>query len=94
MSCTASSASLPEHETSAADQANLSEKALQRRDLEAAVAQLSPGQRQAIRLLKLQERSLKEAAAMSGMSIASLKVATHRAIKRLQEILGKRGGAP
>jgi RNA polymerase sigma-70 factor (ECF subfamily) len=42
--------------------------------------------------LKLEERSLKEAAALSGMSIASLKVATHRAIKRLREILGN--GAP
>jgi RNA polymerase sigma-70 factor (ECF subfamily) len=82
-------APLPEDETSAADQANLFEMALQRRELEAAVARLSPGQRQAIRLLKLEERSLREAAALSGMSIAALKVATHRAIKRLREILGK-----
>ena len=87
-------APLSEYDTFAADQANLSEKALQRRDLEAAVAQLSPGQRQAIRLLKLEERSLREAAALSGMSIAALKVATHRAIKRLREILGKGGAAP
>ena len=86
-------APLPEPETFAADAANLSEKALQRRDLEAAVAQLSPGQRQAIRLLKLEERSLREAAVLSGMSIAALKVATHRAIKRLREILGKRDAA-
>jgi RNA polymerase sigma-70 factor (ECF subfamily) len=82
-------APLSEYETFAADQANLSEKALQRRDLEAAVAQLSPGQRQAIRLLKLEERSLREAAALSGVSIAALKMATHRAIKRLRVILGK-----
>jgi RNA polymerase sigma-70 factor (ECF subfamily) len=83
-------APLPEAETFASGAANLSEKALQRRDLEAAVAQLSPGQRQAIRLLKLEERSLREAAVLSGMSIAALKVATHRAIKRLRVILGKR----
>jgi RNA polymerase sigma factor (sigma-70 family) len=83
---------LPEHETFPADQANLSEKALERRDLETAVEKLPPGQRQAIRLLKLEERSLKEAAAMSGMTIASLKVATHRAIKSLRKILGT-GGA-
>ncbi len=79
---------LPEHETFAVEPANVSEKALQRRDLEAAVEKLPPGQRQAIRLLKLEERSLKEAAAISGMTIASLKVATHRAIKSLREILG------
>jgi RNA polymerase sigma-70 factor (ECF subfamily) len=85
-------APLPEHETFAADEANLSERALERRDLEAAVEKLSSGQRQAIRLLKLEERSLVEAAAMSGMSVAALKVATHRAIKRLREILGKGSG--
>jgi RNA polymerase sigma-70 factor (ECF subfamily) len=44
-------------------------------------------QRQAIRLLKLKEMSLKEAATASGMSIASLKVATHRALKSLRKLL-------
>jgi len=83
---------LPEHETFAADQANLSEKAMERRDLEKAVAQLPHRQRQVIRLLKLEEKSLKEAAALSGMTVASLKVATHRAIRSLRKILGK-GGA-
>jgi RNA polymerase sigma factor (sigma-70 family) len=83
---------LPEHETFAANQANLSEKAMERLDLEKAVAKLPPGQRRVIRLLKLEEKSLKEAAAVSGMTIASLKVATHRAIRSLQKILGK-GGA-
>jgi DNA-directed RNA polymerase specialized sigma24 family protein len=34
--------------------------------------------------------SLKEAAAASGMSVASLKVATHRALGSLRKILGKR----
>jgi RNA polymerase sigma-70 factor (ECF subfamily) len=85
---------LPEHETFVADPANLIEHELQRRDLAAAVDKLPPGQRQAIRLLRLEERSLKEAAAMSGMTVASLKVATHRAIKRLQKILGKGDAEP
>ena len=84
---------LPEHETFASDQANLSEKRLERRDLEEAVEKLPPGQRQAIRLLKFEERSLKEAAAMSGTTVASLKVATHRAIKGLRKILGKGAGS-
>jgi len=83
---------LPEHETFPADQANLSEKALDRRDLAAAIDKLPPGQRRAIRLLKIEEKSLKEAAAISGMTVASLKVATHRAIKSLRKILGT-GGA-
>ena len=82
----------PEHETFPADQANLYEKASDRRNLREAVEQLPASQRQAIRLLKLEERSLKEAAAMSGMTVASLKIATHRALKSLGQILGK-GGA-
>jgi RNA polymerase sigma-70 factor (ECF subfamily) len=80
-----------EHETFSAAQANLYKQAFDRRDLQEAVEKLPTGQRQAIRLLKLEERSLKEAAAISGMSIASLKVATHRALKSLRKILAKRG---
>jgi RNA polymerase sigma-70 factor, ECF subfamily len=79
----------PEHETFVADHANLYETASDRRDLQAAVEKLPAGQRQAIRLLKLEERSLKEAAAMSGMTVASLKVATHRALESLRKILAK-----
>lgn len=82
----------PEHETFSGDQANLYEQVSDRRDLQEAVERLPAGQRQAIRLLKLEERSLKEAAVISGMSVASLKVATHRALKSLRKILVK-GGA-
>jgi RNA polymerase sigma factor (sigma-70 family) len=52
-----------------------------------AVSGLPQGQRTAIELTKLQELSLKEAAGRSGMSVASLKVASHRAIKTLRGIL-------
>ena len=83
---------MPEHETFSAGQPNLCEKSLDRRELREAVEKLPAGQRQAVRLLKLEERSLKEAAAISGMSIRSLKVATHRALKSLRKILAK-GGA-
>ena len=83
---------MPEHETFSAGQPNLCEKSLDRRELREAVERLPAGQRQAVRLLKLEERSLKEAAAISGMSIGSLKVATHRALKSLRKILAK-GGA-
>lgn len=82
----------PEHETYPAPQTNMEQEVANRRDLEAAVAQLSVGERQAIRLLKLQEMSLKEAAAVSGTSIAALKVATHRAVRKLRKILSRSDG--
>ena len=49
-----------------------------------AVAELPPGQRQAIELVKLRELSLAEAAAHSGVSAGALKVAVHRAMKTLR----------
>jgi len=60
-------------------------------DLHAAITTLPPGQRQAVMLLKLQEKSLKEAAAVSGMSVGALKVATHRGIAALRTLLHARG---
>ena len=48
---------------------------------------LPEGQRTAIELTKLKELSLKEAAGKSGMSVAALKVASHRAIKALRGML-------
>ena len=53
-------------------------------ELRAAVARLSPSQQLAIRMLKLQDRSLAEASAMTGRSIATLKIATHRAVHALR----------
>jgi RNA polymerase sigma-70 factor (ECF subfamily) len=55
--------------------------------LRQAVAALPEGQRTAIELTKLKELSLKQAAGQSGMSIAALKVATHRALKSLRGML-------
>jgi RNA polymerase sigma-70 factor, ECF subfamily len=80
----------PGHETFAGAEANLSEIAGDDRVLREAIARLPESQRQAITLLKLREMSLKEAAAVSGVSIAALKVATHRAVKSLRRILGER----
>ena len=77
-----------EHEIYADPRPNAEEGA-ERHRLEAAVGRLPPGQQQAIRLLKLNELSLKEASAASGLSIAALKVATHRALKSLRELLSK-----
>lgn len=55
--------------------------------LRAAINRLPPGQRQAIELLKQKEIPLKEASAMTGVSVAALKVATHRALQRLRTLL-------
>ncbi len=63
------------------------EEGMDRHKLEDAVGNLPPMQQQAIRLLKLEEMSLKQAATVSGVSIASLKVATHRALISLRRML-------
>ena len=76
-----------EHETFEVPGANLQEQASDARLLREAVDELPPGQRDAIRLLKLQGMSLKEAAAATGVSVAALKVATHRALKSLRKLM-------
>ena len=53
-------------------------------DLNRALETLPAGQRTAVELLKLREMSLKEASEASGMSVAALKVAMHRALKTLR----------
>jgi RNA polymerase sigma-70 factor (ECF subfamily) len=72
-------------ETFGGDPAKVHEKGLAADELRAAIATLPPGQRQALELLKLQEKSLVEAAAETGLSITALKVATHRAIASLRK---------
>jgi RNA polymerase sigma-70 factor (ECF subfamily) len=57
--------------------------------LKQAVQQLPRRQREAIELLKLQEMSLKEAAAATGTSIGALKISVHRAVANLRKALLK-----
>jgi RNA polymerase sigma-70 factor (ECF subfamily) len=86
-----------EHETFSAHPANLQSDFGGTTDeavLHAAIEQLPPDQRQAIRLLKLKEMSLNEAALASGKSVSALKVATHRAIKSLRRLLRQPGETP
>jgi RNA polymerase sigma factor (sigma-70 family) len=52
-----------------------------------ALADLPEGQRRAVQLLKLEERSLKEAAEVTGMTVGALKVAVHRGLKTLRQKL-------
>jgi RNA polymerase sigma-70 factor (ECF subfamily) len=85
----------PAHETFADDGANTGQAYLDSQSLHAALAHLTDGQRRAIELMKLQEMSLHEAAAVTGLSVTALKVATHRAVKRLRRLLGgAEGGEP
>jgi len=59
--------------------------------LQHAVAALPERQREAIRLLRLNELSLTEAAEECDQSVGSLKVACHRALKSLRRTLERKG---
>ena len=74
-----------EHETFAEAPANFDYKT--ELALVDAIEKLPPDQREAIKMLKLNEMSLKEAATVSRRSIAALKTATHRAIRNLRRML-------
>jgi RNA polymerase sigma-70 factor (ECF subfamily) len=62
----------------------------QARALAEAIATLPPGQRQAVELLALGERSLDEASADTGRSKGALKVNLHRAIQALRHVMSDR----
>lgn len=79
------------HDAHPADEVDAA-SSLERGPLEAAIDRLPTAQRKAIRMLKLEEKSLKQAASESGMTIAALKVATHRAIGSLRRMLGGEDG--
>ncbi len=81
----------PEQETFWPSTANFQEEAADARAVRDAIERLPAGQREAVRMLKLEEMSLKEAAAASGMSVAALKVATHRALKTLRKFFESQG---
>ena len=56
--------------------------------LMAMIADLPPGQREALELVKVKEMSLLEASQASGQSVGALKVSVHRAIKALRLRVG------
>jgi RNA polymerase sigma-70 factor (ECF subfamily) len=60
------------------------EREQEARRLREAIAELPPGQREAIEQLGLRERSLAEAAEQTGRSTTALKVNLHRALKALR----------
>ena len=59
------------------------------RELKAAIETLTPGQREAVELLALQENSLAEAALATGKTTGALKVNMHRALKALRVRLSR-----
>jgi RNA polymerase sigma-70 factor (ECF subfamily) len=79
----------PAYETFADPQANKEDAGDAATTLARMTSTLSPGQKEAIELVKLKEMSLSEASAASGQSVASLKVNIHRAIKKLRLALDK-----
>jgi RNA polymerase sigma-70 factor (ECF subfamily) len=72
-------------ETFPATGAKIEQEARDERALiQQALTGLTRGQREAIELVKLQGLSLKEASAVSGRSVSSLKLHVHRALKALR----------
>jgi RNA polymerase sigma-70 factor (ECF subfamily) len=57
--------------------------------LRRAVQALPKAQRQAIEMLKLRELSLREASAVTGMTVGALKISVHRAMGSLRRVLQK-----
>lgn len=83
-----------EHETFSAPETNLHEAQSDGRLLHEAIESLPAGQREAIRLLKIEEKSLKQASVESGMSVAALKVSVHRAVKTLRILIDRKNQNP
>ncbi len=63
------------------------------RDVDALVARLPEQQRRAVRLVKLDELSVREAAAETGLSETAVKVNVHRGIKNLMRLVARDGKA-
>lgn len=61
------------------------------RDVAALLEHLPQKQRVAIRLVKLEELSVREAAAQTGMSESDIKISIHRGMKKLSALVAKEG---
>lgn len=78
-----------EHETFAGAETNLIEQESEAKRLREAVAHLPEAQRKAVTMLKLEEKSLAETSALTGISVTALKVSSHRALNNLRKLLEK-----
>lgn len=72
----------------ASEEADASDSA---RDVAALLRHLPEKQRIAIRLVKLEELSVREAAARTGMSESDIKISIHRGMKKLSALVAKEG---
>lgn len=60
-----------------------------RRDIATLLAKLPEKQRTAIRLVKIEERSVREASALTGLSESDIKISIHRGLKALMRLMGQ-----
>ncbi|MBL8548705.1 MAG: sigma-70 family RNA polymerase sigma factor [Hyphomonadaceae bacterium] len=60
-----------------------------RHDVAALLALLPEKQRRAIELIKLEQKSVREAAALTGWSESDVKVSAHRGVKALAKLMGR-----
>lgn len=60
-----------------------------RRDVAALLERLPEKQRNAIRMVKLEERSVRDAAAALGLSESDVKISIHRGLKTLMRLMGE-----
>jgi RNA polymerase sigma-70 factor, ECF subfamily len=68
---------------------NTVEDGAHRRDIERLLTRLPAKQRRAIELVKLQQLSVREAAAAASMSEADIKVSVHRGLKTLSRLVAE-----
>ncbi len=59
-------------------------------DVATLLATLSPDQRNAVHMTKLQGLSMEEAASKQGIGVSAMKLRVHRAMKRLKDLTGER----
>lgn len=62
-----------------------------RRDVTTLLANLPRKQQDAIRLVKLEEKSVREAAALTGLSESDIKISIHRGLKTLMRLMSEAG---
>ena len=60
-----------------------------KRDVAVLLDKLPEKQRTAIRLVKLEDRSIKEAASQTGLSESDIKISIHRGLKTLMRLMGQ-----
>ncbi|MBN8606024.1 MAG: sigma-70 family RNA polymerase sigma factor [Caulobacterales bacterium] len=62
-----------------------------KRDVTALLDQLPEKQRKAIQLVKLEEKSVRDAAAETGLSESDIKISIHRGLKALMRLMAEKG---